>query len=66
MMLAPLTESCSDMCQEIRGSSAGLTDTQISTFVEAWTALGASPVHGPHPPAVRRLVADPKVDTREN
>lgn len=44
-------------------SSTGLTDTQISTLVEAWTALGAPPVHGPHTPAVRRLVADPDVDT---
>lgn len=49
-----------------QGSTTGLTDTQVSTFVEAWTALGAAPVHGPHTPAVRRLVADPEVDTHKD
>lgn len=49
-----------------RASPTGLTDTQIPTFVEAWTALGAPPVHGPHTPAVSRLVADPEGDTHRD
>lgn len=36
-----------------------LTDTEVSTLVETWAALRASPVHGPHTFPVRCLIADP-------
>lgn len=44
---------------QIINRSTGLTDTQVSTFIEARAALRAPPVHGPHTSPVRSLVADP-------